>query len=264
VIGAAANVLSDWYTHSELNALFDSDSFPGDVPQGANKLEKCRQWLRRGNTLPDPLTSFGQLIAEMMDFEIEPPRPNWDGTPVEVLPDKRDRLRSALTKEGLSYARGGYIHGANMPGPSLSLREQLRLNPFKTIEVEFNRATASVESDPPAAVTAACAILEALCKNYLNVEEQEGPNKQLLGRLFPTVMKDLNLSPADYVGDMQQIITGMFAATHGVAALRTHVGSAHGHDDNTWPIYPRHARLAVNAAHTLTVFILETWQAQKG
>jgi hypothetical protein len=50
---------------------------------------------------------------------------------------------------------------------------------------------------------------------------------------------------------------------HGVAALRTHYGSAHGHDEQMAPIYTRHARLAVNAAHTLTVFILETWRAGK-
>jgi hypothetical protein len=76
-------------------------------------------------------------------------------------------------------------------------------------------------------------------------------------------MKHIGLSPAAYQSDLQQIMTGMFSVTHGVAALRTHVGSAHGHDDKTEPVYPRHARLAVNAAHTLTLFILETWEAGK-
>jgi hypothetical protein len=120
-----------------------------------------------------------------------------------------------------------------------------------------------VESDPPQAVTAACAILEALCRNYLAVEEQEGPNKQLLGNMFPRVMTHIGLSPADYEGDLRQILSGMFSTAHGIAALRTHVGSAHRHDEQTYPVYARHARLAVNSAHTLTLFILETWEAAK-
>jgi hypothetical protein len=122
VIGTAAPILADWYTHTQLNALFDSHGFPGDAPDG-NKVEKCRLWLRQGNKeLPDPLTNFANLIAEMMDAEIVPPyRPAWDTSEVKEVPDPRERLLAALAKEGLSYGRGGYIHGANLTGPSKSL-----------------------------------------------------------------------------------------------------------------------------------------------
>ncbi len=42
------------------------------------------------------------------------------------------------------------------------LHDYLPLHAVRSeIEVEFERATANVEADPPAAVTAACAILEA-------------------------------------------------------------------------------------------------------
>ena len=58
MIGTAAPILADWYTHAQLNALFDSHGFPGDAPDG-NKIEKCRLWLRHGNKeLPDALTNF--------------------------------------------------------------------------------------------------------------------------------------------------------------------------------------------------------------
>lgn len=267
IIGAAAHVLEGWYTHAQLNALFDSNSFPGDEPVGTNKLEKCRQWLRRGNTeLPDPLASFGQLIAEMMDSEMAPPyRAAWDTSPLEEVPDPRNRIINALAKEGLSYSRGGYIHGANLVGPSKSLRERLKTNGMQTVETEFKRAYDSIESDPPQAVTAACSILEALCKNYLDIEEEEGPNKQVLGNLFPQVMTHLGLSPKDLVDDdLKQILTGQYSIATGVAALRTHAGSAHGRSDKKYyKIEPRHARLAVHSAHTITMFILETWEARK-
>jgi hypothetical protein len=58
----------------------------------------------------------------MMDAEIVPPyRPAWDTSEVKEVPDPRERLLAALAKEGLSYGRGGYIHGANLTGPSKSL-----------------------------------------------------------------------------------------------------------------------------------------------
>lgn len=264
LIGVIAPIAGTRYGHTAINAKLMACGFPGEPPPG-NRIDKIRVWLTLGNAqMEDPLAAFGQFIAEMMDEEREPyVRRSWDGTPSVVEPDARQPIYDALAKEGLSYSRGGHIHGANMPGPSKSLREQLRINPFQTIEKEFERTLKNVESDPPAAVTAACAVLEALCKNYLNVEEQEEPNKQLLGTMFPLVMKHLGLSPADYQGDIQRIVSGMFSVTHGVAALRTHYGSAHGHDEQSVPIYPRHARLAVNSAHTLTVFILEEWQAGK-
>ncbi|WLA69443.1 abortive infection family protein [Bradyrhizobium diazoefficiens] len=264
LIGVTAPIAGEWYGHTKINAKLMACGFPGEPPAG-NRIDKIRVWLMRGNAqMTDPLSAFGQFIADMMDHEREPyVRHSWDGTPPVVEPDFRQPIYDALAREGLSYSRGGHIHGVSLPGPSKSLREQLNLNPFQTIEKEFDRALRTVVSDPPAAITAACAVLEALCKNYLNEEEQEGPNKQLLNTMFPLVMKHLGLSPADYQGDIQQILTGMFSVTHGVAALRTHYGSAHGHDEDTQPIYPRHARLAVNAAHTLTLFIMETWEANK-
>jgi hypothetical protein len=185
VIGTAAPILADWYTHTQLNALFDSHGFPGDAPDG-NKIEKCRLWLRHGNKeLPDALTNFANLIAEMMDAEIVPPyRAAWDTSEIKEVPDPRERLSAALAKEGLSYGRGGYIHGAGLTGPSKSLGDRLKANSIQAIEAEFDRAYKSIEADPPAAVTAACAILEAVCKHYLETEGLELPNKQLSYRQF--------------------------------------------------------------------------------
>jgi hypothetical protein len=79
-------ILADAYTHAQLNALFMSAGFPGDAPEG-NKIEKCRNWLRRGNSeSKDPLAMFGLLIAEFMDSE----NTAW-GTSNDGI-DKRDRI----------------------------------------------------------------------------------------------------------------------------------------------------------------------------
>src|ERR1035437_7315879 len=95
--------------------------FSGDPPQG-NKIEKCRQWLRRANTgYDDARMMFGSLIARFMD-----------GDPLPWLieqnkgVDQRERISAALGKEGLSSRRGGYIHGASLTGPSRSLAERIK------------------------------------------------------------------------------------------------------------------------------------------
>jgi hypothetical protein len=106
VIGTAAPILADWYTHAQLNALFDSHGFPGDAPDG-NKVEKCRLWLRHGNKeLPDALTNFGHLIAEMMDSERVPPyRPPWDTSIVSRSFRRLHGRRAALGNPSRGLAK---------------------------------------------------------------------------------------------------------------------------------------------------------------
>ncbi len=45
----------------------------------------------------------------------------------------------------------------------------------------------------------------------------------------------------------------------GIGALRTHASSAHGAGKKQYKLEPRHARLAIHSAHTVTLFILESW-----
>lgn len=114
-----------------------------------------------------------------------------------------------------------------------------------------------------AATTAACAILESICKVYLEEEGKELPSKQTLGPLWNEVAKHLGLLPKDMADDdLRQILQGLFSIAAGVAALRTHEGSAHGRT-KAYKVSARHARLAVHAAHTMAMFVLETWEERK-
>ena len=49
----------------------------------------------------------------------------------------------------------------------------------------------------------------------------------------------------------------------GIGALRTHASTAHGQARKVYRLAPRHARLAVNAAHTIALFVTETWDAKR-
>lgn len=249
LIGTVAPVLVDAYTHAQLNSLFHAAGFPGDPPEG-NKELKCQNWLRRTNSeCPEnALAKLGVLIAEFMDGD----SPNHDAG--------RDRIMKAFAREGLSYQRGGLILGATLTGPSRSLAERLRANGVEAVEVEYQRAYDQVERDPSAALTAACAILESVCTHILEESGQALPKDKSLKPLWNETAQLLGLSPGNITDDdLKRILSGLYSIVDGVAAVRTHAGSAHGRSNKTrYRITARHARLAVHAAHTLALFVLET------
>lgn len=147
---------------------------------------------------------------------------------------------------------------ATWTGPTKSLDDYIRNRDLPAISEEFDRALRNVDADPPAAVTAACAIVEATCKVIIADENLPMPSDKSIQPLWRTIQGRLNLDPSRATStDLRQILSGLTSIVQGVGALRTHAGSAHG---GTAPIDARHARLAVHAAHTLTLFILESWK----
>lgn len=267
LIGTAAPILAEAYTHAELNSLFLAAGFPGDPPEG-NKIHKCQDWMRRANAhLNDPLRAFGHLLAEFLDSDAEIAYAPLQ----EARVADRERLKQAIQREGLSYQRGGAFFGSALTGPSRSLGDRLQREGVPALELEYQRAYAQIEHDPPAALTAACAILEATCKAYLTSHGQALPSKQVLSALWQATAAHLGLSPKDVADlDLKQILSGLSSIATGVAALRTHKGSAHGHFEapvhpsgRTYRLLPRHVRLAVHAAHTMALFVLETWEAKR-
>ena len=148
---------------------------------------------------------------------------------------------------------------ASVAAPSRSLRKVIQERDMGSVDVEFNRALAAVESDPPAAATAACACLEAIFKVYIEDHQLPLPNKETVKPLWNTVSKHLGFDPARIEDDdLKRILSGLSSVVDGIAALRTHAGSAHGRGTMRYRLKPRHARLAVHAAHTLATFIVES------
>lgn len=259
LIGIAGPVLAEAYTHSNLNSLFLTHGFPGDPPEG-NKVDKCQHWMRLANRdCSDALSMFGGLIAEFMDAD-EPYR--------AYRLKEIERLEEGFSKEGLAYRRGGQIYGVSLSGPTRSLADRLKGSSLKELEAEYQRAYATVESDPPAAVTAACSIMESLCKTILEEDGVDLPSKQTLAPLWSATTKHLGLSPGEQIDDdIKRILQGLLSVADGVAALRTHAGSAHGRSSSTktkrYKLADRHARLAVHAAHTMALFVWDTWNHRR-
>lgn len=261
VLHVVAKELYDFYSHDDLNLLFPSLGAPGAPPDGS-KLTKIKHWLRRADAdlSVDGLRVLGGLIEAYMDA---PLGSTYSDTVVEWAAS-RGRIQEVLGQFSLTYEQGGRIGHHREHAAARRLEEIIRRRDLAGMDAEFRRAMSAVENDPPAALTAACSLLEALFKAYIESTEQlELPSKLTVGPLWKVVRRDLGLNPAGQEDrDLQAVLGGLGSVVNGLGALRTHAGSAHGRGRTRYRVTARHARVAVGAAQTLAVFLLETWEAR--
>jgi Abortive infection C-terminus len=263
VIAACAEIIPERESHASLDRLFLYAGAPGDPPEGSKPV-KVQEWLRRINKdeSVEPLQILGRLIEVYME---EPPP---EGGPFDDFPPldetgAQTRLRKALGRYDLQYVRGGVVSGSTGT-PSRSLDDFIRALDSPAIDHEFTRALANVDSNPREAVSAASNILESVCKVYIAEEGLQMPSKQDLKPVWNVLRKDLGFDPSVVEDqDLQVILTGLFAIVDGIGALRTHASSAHGAGKISYKLEPRHARLAIHAAHTITLFVLESWHRKR-
>jgi len=259
VIGVVEEVLGKhYYSHTRLNTIFMEHAAPGEPPAG-NCVTKCTEWLKRCNADPEvnALSVLGGVIEDFMEFPIT----DYGG---EDWQEARKRVNRVLSRNGLSYLPGGQVV-ASATGPSTkSLHDILGSRDLGAVEAEFKRALAAVATDPPSGVTAACALLESLCKVYIEDEGLPVPSKQTLKPLWKVVSDHLGFDPSKLAdNDLKRILSGLTSIVDGIASLRTHAGSAHGRGRSAYRVEPRHARLAINGAHTVALFVLETWEKRR-
>ena len=95
--------------------------------------------------------------------------------------------------------------------------------------------------------------------------EKKKPAKQDLQPVWAVLRKHLGIDPSRVEDrDLQEIMSGQIVFASGMGALRTHASSAHGAGKRSYKLEQRHGRLAVHAAHTLVLFLLESWSKKKG
>lgn len=263
LISVLTDVISTSETHVSMDNLFMYADVSGDAP-GGNKTLKAQEWLRRINkeTTLDTLSILGKLIESYMDKPIEETSSTWtsDSHNYEWEQERKNKIKKALDRAGLTYFQGGQLATATGPA-TVSLANLIRSRNLEALTFEFDRAIKHVEKSPREAISAACNILESVCKVYIEEKGLGMPQKQDLQAVWKIVRVDLKLDPSQIENrDIQEILSGIIATVHGIGALRTHASSAHGAGKKPYTLKTRHARLAIHAAHTLTAFILETWE----
>lgn len=135
---------------------------------------------------------------------------------------------------------------------------------------QITRMETSIEPDPELAIGTAKEFVETVCKTILHECGETVSKGADLPQLVKQVRERLELLP-DSVPEkskgaetIKRLLNNLGTVAQGIAELRGLYGSGHGKDAKAKGLQPRHARLAVNAAATLGVFIFDTYQERKG
>ena len=266
VIAVLADTLYDIESHAGLDNLFLYADAPGDPPEGSKPV-KTQAWLRRINKESEfPLKVLGKLVEIYMELpdEVEEDNFQWGVNVTDKKQELKVKLNAVFERCNLTYLSGGIISDGSS-SPSKSLSDLIKGRDIPSIESEFNRALENVNSEPREAVSAACNILESIFKVYIDDENLPVPQKQDLQGVWKVVRADLGFdTKLVQDDDLKKVLSGILSIVDGIGSFRTHASSAHGEGRKLYNIKPRHARLAIHSAHTLALFVLETWDEKRG
>ena len=182
----------------------------------------------------------------------------------------RDHLNQALEPDGLAItvvAGKAYLSERQSAGAIVTpFIAKVTILDFDTVQIEIARALTNIAADPEDAVTAACSLIEGVCRSILIELGLPLPPKKDIDGLVRAVQEPLGLSPGrsdlptEIEQDVRQVLGGLNSVVKGVGSLRTHGGDAHGREKGFKRIDARIARLAINAASTAALFFIETWE----
>lgn len=156
-----------------------------------------------------------------------------------------------------------------LPTPGLNAAKAT----FKGIDTgyvaqQITRMEAAVEKDPGLAIGTAKELTETCLKTILADNGIEIEKNWDLPQLTKRVFKELKLTPDDIPSDakaadiIKRLLSNLATITNGLAELRNEYGTGHGKSAKSKGLQNRHAKLAVGAASTLAVFLIETHETR--
>lgn len=197
---------------------------------------------------------------------------------VRTAPEEVERLRQAYN---LFLQNDGYeiVPRAEMAGRAIFTAREIRLSRvsavaplkdrFRGTDTDYvlrqiTRMEAAVDNDPGLAIGTAKELIETICKTILSERGVDAGANPDIPKLVKLTAKELKLTPNDISSDakasesIRRLLSNLATITSGIAELRNSYGTGHGKEARTKGLSPRHARLAVGAASTLAVFLVET------
>lgn len=124
---------------------------------------------------------------------------------------------------------------------------------------QWSKALERKIQDPEGAITTARTLLESVCKYILEKKKVAYDEKHDLPKLYFLTAETLNLAPQQHIEEIfKQILGGCQTVVNGLGSLRNKTGDAHGKGQRYVKPAERHAKLAVNLAGTVSVFLIET------
>jgi len=151
------------------------------------------------------------------------------------------------------------------PTPGLSaMKEVIAGADPGYVAQQITRMEAAVNSDPGLAIGTAKELIETCCRTILRERGVACPDAAELPQLVRLTARTLALTPEDIPEKakaaelIKRLLSNLGTIAQGVAELRNLYGTGHGKAAGTKGLSPRHAKLAVGAAATLAVFLVET------
>ncbi|WP_375614795.1 MULTISPECIES: abortive infection family protein [unclassified Bartonella] len=282
-----SQILPKYYWSRNLDALFFYTPPAPHEDLTDDKEVKVKKRLDTINVKCDePLEILGPLLGDFLDSEFHK-LVEFEDIPedqmLQQLKTDQHEILETLKKDGLEYQRGGYIIKKRLTSTqelqkagllsTEELQKRITEKELSAVEIEINRALENIEKDPREAVLFAANLLEASCKAYLDhhsIPYAENARNNLpalweevvkKAKIHPEDMKKENLKNQDLdENDLKMIASGLYQVVHGTMSLRNKKGAAHGRSKKDFELInlkPRHARLTFNAAHSLSIYILE-------
>jgi hypothetical protein len=132
------------------------------------------------------------------------------------------------------------------------------------IAQQITRMEAATSNDPALAIGTAKELIESCCKTILSERAVTFSRSADLPELMKLTAKALQLTP-DNIPDqakasdiIKRLLNNLTTVAQGISELRNHYGTGHGKVARSTGLGSRHAKLAVGAASTLAVFLIET------
>jgi hypothetical protein len=211
----------------------------------------------------------GDREFELYDVSIAAPRQVLDGLEGSYQQQK-EQIEGAI--RALVSTNNRYVRSISwVPKPRLDrsridddISEQLLTLDSEHVQRSWERALKRRSEDPEGAITAARSLVEAVCKHILDEERVSYPDDADLPKLYRLTVEQLRLAPEQYADSLVRKLLGSCqSVVGGVAALRNHLGDAHGKGAGAVVPHPLLAELAVNLAGTMAKYLLGVWDSSR-
>lgn len=214
---------------------------------GTSKARKLRTfWKLESDYL------VGKLILALVDYSV-----TLSSEPTPEKETLRERCRQTASR---------LLAGSPSLGP---LKAHAKAIDANYLAEQIRRMEASVETDPSLAIGTAKELIETCCKTILAERGKPVAGTPDVPTLTKETLKELKLVP-DGVPDsargsdvVKRLLSNLGTIGNGLAELRGLYGTGHGKHGKASGLSPRHAKLAVGAAATLTTFLFETHKETK-
>lgn len=174
------------------------------------------------------------------------------------------QLRPVNYISGKPIYAGSRIAASHSPATALGLPKRTLLDDHSALMDHLGAIERDLASDPAGAIASAKELVETMYKLILD-KRGIGYGTEDLPKLYKKVAVELSLAkesvPDSAKGSeaAHKVLTALNTAVFGLAELRNQIGRGHGRSTKS-PALERHARLAFNAAVTLTEFLYDTLQ----